>query len=120
MDETLEGYLPFEFADFNVADLIANWQTEIQRIIDIKKQAPKVQANQISLVMTDSRQNIPQDQKLINQQGEEVENKFSFIEMIKAQVKALTPQEWITLAGQTYAQDKTYLSQGTYDWQMAV
>jgi len=120
LDETLEGYLPFEFADFNVADLIANWQTEIQRIIDIKKQAPKVQANQISLVMTDSRQNIPQDQKLINQQGEEVENKFSFIEMIKAQVKALTPQEWITLAGQTYAQDKTYLSQGTYDWQMAV
>ena len=40
--------------------------------------------------------------------------------MIKNQVKVLTPEQWITLAAQTYQQDRTYLSPNTWDWMMAV
>lgn len=121
LKEVLDGYIPVELSDFNLPALEADWQAEIKRIIGAKKQAPKVQAGQARIVFTDARQDIPKTQKPVNQQGQEVGNLFSFIEMIKSRVKALAPQEWIALAAQTFAEDQeTYLSRNTWEWQMAV
>ena len=118
--EVLKGYIPVEIADFDIQNLETNWQTEIVRIIDQKKSASKIQAGKITLTFTDNSQNILEDQKPINQDGQEVANTYSFVEMIKNKVNILTPEQWIALASQLYVKDKVYLSISTYDWMMAV
>jgi hypothetical protein len=118
--EVLKGYIPVKVTDFNVKDLESDWIKEVQRVINIKKSAPKAQENQIQLIFTDNRRDIPEEQKTINSKGELVENKYSFIEMIKAGVEVLTPQQWLVLASQAYVKGKTHLSLNTYNWMMAV
>ncbi len=135
LEQVLEGYLPVEISDFDQTPnqagqipLEQDWAKEIQRIIKSKEVAPKIKPQQIKLIFTDSRQDIPQDQKPITQSGEVLSNEeFNkikdsrrFTEMVKAQVNVLNPQEWITLAAQLYAKDKTYLSRNTWDWLMAI
>jgi hypothetical protein len=118
--ECLKGYIPVKVIDFNAKELESDWEKEIQRVITLKKSAPKAKENQIQLIFTDNRQDIPKEQKTLNAKGELVENKYSFTEMIKAEVEVLTPQQWLTLASQSYAKDETYLSLNTYNWMMAV
>jgi len=118
--ELLKRYIPVTVDDFDAKKLAENWQEEIARIIDVKKSAPKIQAGKVTCVFIDSCQDIPKEQKPINQDGLEVENKLSFVEMIKSKVNAVTPEQWITLAAQLYAKDKTYLSKNTWNWMMAV
>ena len=120
LPEVLKGYIPVELNDFDLAALEADWQQEITRVIAQKQTAPKIEAGRVELTFTDSRQDVPKEQQVINQSGEETANSFSFIEMIKNQVKVLTPEQWITLAAQTYQQDRTYLSPNTWDWMMAI
>ena len=120
LPEVLKGYILVELEDFDVQALEADWQTEIARVIAQKQTAPKIAPGQTELTFTDSRQDVPREQQVINQEGKETANQFSFIEMIKNQVKVLTPQQWITLAAQKYQQDKTYLSRNTWDCMMAV
>jgi hypothetical protein len=118
--ECLKGYIPVKVTDFNVKDLEADWTKEFQRIIALKKSAPKAKESQIQLIFTDNRQDIPKEQKTINTKGALVENKYSFIEIIKAEVEVLTPQQWLILTSQTYTKDKTYLSRNAWDWIMAI
>ncbi len=135
LEQVLEGYLPVELSDFNqIPDqagkipLEQDWVKEIQRIIELKQSVPKVQPQQIKIIFTDSRQDVPEDQKPINHSGavlsdeefNQIKKFRKFAEMIKAQVNVLTPQEWITLAAQLYAKDKIYLSIDTWEWLMAI
>jgi len=135
LEQVLESYISVELSDFdntpNQAGQIPleqDWVKEIQRIIKAKKQAPKIQPKQIKLIFTDAHQDIPANQKPVTQSGEvlsdeefnQIKDTYRFTEMIKAQVNVLNPQEWITLAAQLYAKDKTYLSRNTWDWLMAV
>ncbi len=135
LEQVLEGYLPVELSDFDQTPnqagqipLEQDWAQEIQRIIKLKEVAPKIKPQQIKLIFTDSRQDVPTDQKPIIQSGEVLSNEDfkkiidtrRFTEMIKAQVNVLNPQEWITLAAQLYVKDKTYLSRNTWDWLMAI
>jgi hypothetical protein len=118
--ECLKGYIPVKVSDFNTKDLEADWIKEIQRVIALKKSAPKVKEGQIELSFIDNRQDIPQKQKIINTKGELVENKYSFIEMVKSEVEVVSPNKWLTQAFQNYLKDKIYLSLNTWDWMMAV
>lgn len=120
LPEVLQGYIPVELEDFDAKALEADWKKEIARVIAKKKAAPKIEPGKAELTFTDGRQDIPEEQQIINQSGEETANKLSFIEMIKNQVRVLTPEKWIALAAQTYQQDKTYLSRNTWDWTMAI
>jgi len=124
LNEWLKRVIPVELADFDIQALEQDWQTEIKRIIGLKKQPPQVKSGQIKLIWTDNRQDVPQKQELINQSGREIQppddNKRSFIEMIKNQVKALTPAQWLILASQKYHTNQEYLSLATLDWLMAV
>ena len=120
LSEVLRGYVPIELNDFDAKALEDNWQAELARVIAKKKTAAKIEPGQVELTFTDSRQDVPKEQRVINQAGQETANQFSFIEMIKNQVKVLTPEQWITLAAQTYQQDKAYLSRNTWDWMMAI
>src|SRR3989344_8570475 len=120
LPEVLKGYIPVELNDFDPSALETNWSTELARVIAQKQAAPKTEPGQIELIFIDSRQDVPKEQQVINQEGKETANQFSFIEMIKNQVKVLTPQQWITLAAQKYQQDTTYLSRNTWDCMMAV
>jgi len=120
LKECLQGYIPVDIEDFKVKELEADWVKEIQRVIEFKKQAHRVKPGEIKLIFTDNRQDVPADQKLINQDGQKVNNEKSFIEMIKNKVKVLNPDQWITLAAQKYHNDKEYLSRNTWDWTMAV
>jgi len=120
LPQVLKGYIPVELNDFNPATLETNWQTELARVIAQKQAASTIIPGQTELTFTDSRQDVPKEQPVINQEGKETANQFYFIEMIKNQVKVLTPEQWITLAAQKYQQDKIYLSRNTWDWMMAV
>lgn len=118
--EVLKNYIPVEIEDFDIVKLEANWQAEIKRVINKKKTAPKVHPGKLTLTFTDNRQDIPREQKTINQEGKETENKKTFIGMIKSKVNSLTPDQWISLAAISYAKDKTYLSKNILNWMMAV
>ena len=120
--EWLKRVLPVELNDFNLSNLEANWKKELARVIDKNKQAPKQQANKLRITFINNNQDLEKDQILINQDNQETtaEGKYSFIEMIKNKVKALTPEQWIILASQLYQKDKTYLTLQNWDWLMAI
>ncbi len=126
LEECLKGYIPVETDDFDVQALEKDWQKEIARIIDKKKQPKKQEPNRLEIFFTDNRQDIPKGQKPMNIDGQQVENRYSFIEMIKAKVKTLTPEQWIILVSQRYLKnyqtnpDQAYLSRNTWEWTISV
>ncbi len=120
LEQVLAGYQPVQVEDFNPQALEQDWIQEIQRVLKQKPGAPKQKPGKLELVLTDSRSEVPPDQKLVNQKGQVVVNQYSFIKMIQNQVQVLTPEQWLILASQKYHQDQTYLSPQTWDWLMAI
>ena len=125
LKECLKDYIPVTVSDFKdskgkIKLNNDNWIAEFQRIIKAKGQAPKTKPQTVKLVFTDARQDVPEEVQPVNLKGEATDRKASFIEMIQAQVQVLNSQEWITLASQLYAKDKTYASRNTYDWTMSI
>jgi Fe-S cluster assembly scaffold protein SufB len=123
VSEWLKRVMPVKLSDFKVTNLTNDkWQQELIRVIDKKKQPEKQQPNKLQITFTNSMKDMPNDQILINQDNQEttVEGKYSFNEMIKNKIKVLTPEQWMILASQLYAKDKTEISKNTWDWLMAI
>lgn len=120
LTEVLAGYIPVTPEDFNFVNLKEDWKKEIQRVIGVKGPAPKQTAGKVELIFTDSRQDVPANQALINAKGDIINNIHSFVDAITNSVRFLTPEQEIVLAAQYYFRDKTYLSPNTWDWESAV
>lgn len=124
-DEMLRKYLPVDLADFNAEELARFWEGEISRICQRQKPEMPVKSKK-QLIFTDFRESIPADQPAINIAGDIIRTKDkSFINMIRNNVDALTPAQWLMLAYQKYSSTGGIL--GNHDgggdpceWMMAV
>lgn len=120
LEELLKRYLPVECSDFDAEALQDDWIAEFKRIINAKGSVPKQKAGKIKLIFTDLRQDIPDDQDLVNLDGKVVKNPYSFIDAISNKINFTTPEEEIIMAGQMFAKDKKYISRKYWEWMMAI
>ncbi len=120
LEELLQRALPVKCSDFNVEDLKSDWIKEFIRILDANGPAPKQKSNKVEFFFTDTRQDIPADQKLVNLDGEVVENPRSFIGAIANKISFTNPEEEVVMARQLYEKDKSYISRKFWEWLMAI
>ena len=120
LEELMKRALPVECSDFNIDNLNKDYVKEFIRIIKEKGPTPKQKSNKVEFFFTDTRQDIPKNQKLVNMDGEVVENPHSFVGAIANKISFTNPEEQIVLARQMYEKDKSYISEEFWEWLMAI
>jgi len=120
LEELMKRALPVECSDFNIDNLNKDYVKEFIRIIKEKGPTPKQKSNKVEFFFTDTRQDIPKNQKLVNMDGEVVENPHSFVGAIANKISFTNPEEQIVLARQMYEKDNSYISRESWEWLMAI
>lgn len=121
LTEVLQEYVTVGPEDFNAKALEENWPKECLRVLTEIGLPATQRADKMELVITDSRQNIPHGQEVVNQKGESVNcDRRDFVTAVKNNIRIVTPEQEIILASQTFVESGKYLAIDTWEFVSAL
>lgn len=115
--ELLRRGVPVEPEEIDAVAFKTDWVKEEVRVIKNICLLSAVKAGSVEIIFTSNLADIPNDQAIINKDGEIVKlDDRSYVSGVVKKVRVLARDENIVLACQCWAKDKTYLARNTWDW----
>jgi hypothetical protein len=117
LDEYLAECIDVLPEDFNAFILRKDWKAECLRIAEGKGLVPKIIPGSIEIFFVYDGQDIPSNQKYVNQIGEVVEvDDCSFITAVENNIKLVTAAEEMILGSQIFSETGKYLATNTWEF----